>query len=99
MIKAKVFLWFLTLETVLLLMLYLHSQFMVNLRQREVYGKRQLVKELTLTDFALFTEARYTRHLSQADIFTPFQDFPSAFDHFPAGSIVDPPDILRHPRL
>ncbi|MES0336873.1 MAG: hypothetical protein SFH39_11055 [Candidatus Magnetobacterium sp. LHC-1] len=72
---------------------------MVNLRQREVYGKRQLVKELTLTDFALFTEARYTRHLSQADIFTPFQDFPSAFDHFPAGSIVDPPDILRHPRL
>ncbi|MBF0537962.1 MAG: hypothetical protein HQL03_06880 [Nitrospirae bacterium] len=90
MLKARVFLWFLTIEILLLIILYLHSHFMVGLRQREVYGKRQLVRELTLTDLALFTEARYTRHLSQADMFTPFQDFPSSLDHFPAGSIVEP---------
>lgn len=46
---------------------------------------------LGLTDLAIWTEARYTRHPSQADRFTAFQDLPGAFDHFPAGSIVPPP--------
>jgi len=50
-----------------------------------------LVEHLSLTDFALWTEARYTRHPSQADAFTPFQSFPSSFEHFPAGSVMSPP--------
>jgi len=50
-----------------------------------------LVKELGLTDLALFTEARYTRHVSQADRNSAFQDHPMAFDHFPTGSIVQVP--------
>ncbi|OQW87499.1 MAG: hypothetical protein BWK72_13275 [Rhodoferax ferrireducens] len=49
-----------------------------------------LVKALHLTDLALFTEARYTRHLSQADAFAAFQDGPVALEHFPAGSLVMP---------
>ncbi len=49
-----------------------------------------LVQALHLTDFALFTEARYTRHLSQADAFSAFQDGPAAMEHFPAGSLVQP---------
>ena len=53
-------------------------------------AKRQLVKKLGLTDLALWSEARYTRHPSQADLFTAFQDYPAAFDHFPAGSIISP---------
>lgn len=53
-------------------------------------AKRQLVKRLGLTDLALWSEARYTRHPSQADLFTAFQDYPGAFDHFPAGSIIGP---------
>jgi len=48
------------------------------------------VATLQLTDLSLWTEARYTRHPSQADRFTPFQDFPSALEHFPAGSILAP---------
>jgi hypothetical protein len=32
---------------------------------------RRLVQSLQLTDLAWFTEARYTRHLSQADLHTP----------------------------
>ena len=52
--------------------------------------KQQLVKRLGLTDLALWSEARYTRHPSQADQFTAFQDYPGAFDHFPAGSMVTP---------
>ena len=51
---------------------------------------RKLVKTLGLTDLAIWSEARYTRHPSQADLFTAFQDYPGAFDHFPAGSIIGP---------
>nr|VFJ71216.1 MAG: hypothetical protein BECKFM1743C_GA0114222_105903 [Candidatus Kentron sp. FM]VFJ71617.1 MAG: hypothetical protein BECKFM1743A_GA0114220_105973 [Candidatus Kentron sp. FM]VFK18958.1 MAG: hypothetical protein BECKFM1743B_GA0114221_105853 [Candidatus Kentron sp. FM] len=50
--------------------------------------KAALVRSLELTDLALFTEARYTRHLTQADRHAPFQDYPHAFDHFPSGSLV-----------
>lgn len=44
-----------------------------------------------LTDPALFTEARYARHASQADRHAAFQDHPLALEHFPAGSLVPPP--------
>ncbi len=53
--------------------------------------KKQLVATLGLTDLCLFTEARYTRHLSQADLFSAFQDHPMSFEHFPSGSIALPP--------
>ena len=36
---------------------------------------------LGLTDLALFTEARYTRHPSQADLQSAFQDHPVALEH------------------
>ena len=49
-----------------------------------------VVRRLELTDLCLFTEARYTRHLSQADLNSAFQDYPLAFDLFPSGSLVRP---------
>ncbi|MDX9713839.1 MAG: hypothetical protein RBT37_00250 [Dissulfurispiraceae bacterium] len=55
----------------------------------------EAVKKFVLTDLCLFTEARYTRHPSIADIHTPFQDFPGSFEHFPSGSMVPVPDHLR----
>lgn len=58
---------------------------------------RQLVRELSLTDLALFTEARYTRHLSQADRHAAFQDHPLALEHFPSGSLITLPRPLRAP--
>lgn len=51
----------------------------------------ELVRTLQLTDLALFTEARYTRHLSMADAHAAFQDHPGALEHFPSGSLVAPP--------
>lgn len=54
-------------------------------------AQRQLVRHLVLTDLSIWTEARYTRHPSQADLFTPFQEFPAAPEHFPAGSLLAPP--------
>lgn len=53
------------------------------------------VKNLELTDLTLFTEARYTRHLSQADIYSAFQDHPTALEHFPSGAVAGPPERLR----
>jgi hypothetical protein len=57
-------------------------------------AKRLLVDRLGLTDLALFTEARYTRHPSQTDWHSAFQDHPAAFDHFPTGSLIAPPSTL-----
>lgn len=62
-------------------------------------GGQQLVRVLGLTDLSLWTEARYTRHLSQADNFAAFQDHPAALDHFPAGSLVSPPKQTATTRL
>jgi len=50
-----------------------------------------LAARLGLTDLALFTEARYTRHPSQADLHSAFQDHPLALEHFPSGSVMPPP--------
>jgi hypothetical protein len=64
--------------------------------EREVLpAKLELVRTLGLTDLSLWTEARYTRHPSQADFFTAFQDHPGALEHFPAGSILAPPQAGR----
>lgn len=51
----------------------------------------RLVARLGLTDPVLFTEARYTRHPTQADLQSAFQDHPVALEHFPTGALVPPP--------
>jgi hypothetical protein len=54
-----------------------------------------LVRGLGLTDLCLFTEARYTRHPSLADLSSAFQDHPSSLEHFPSGSLIAPPEHLK----
>ena len=55
---------------------------------REV--NRALVEELRLTDLALWSEAAYCRHPTQADGFAAWADHPAALERFPAGSLVPP---------
>jgi hypothetical protein len=57
--------------------------------------RKELVQRFELTDLCLFTEANYTRHLSQADWYAPFQDSPMSLEHFPSGSICPPPPTLK----
>ena len=57
--------------------------------------RRGLVARLSLTDLVLFTDARYTRHPSMADLNTPFQDSPLSLEHFPSGSLLGPPGHVR----
>jgi hypothetical protein len=98
MIKSKIFIVFTLAEIVVLTALCFASY---PLRQSIVHAQldsgKELVQSLTLTDFALWTEARYTRHPSQADFFSAFQEFPSAFEHFPAGSVIAPVTATERP--
>ncbi len=97
MIKSKIFLAILCLESCLLLFLYIHERnSALTTLNGEFQAKMTLVARLGLTDFALWTEARYTRHPSQADFFSAFQDVPASMDHFPAGSIIAPPQSFAH---
>jgi len=57
--------------------------------------RAQLVEDHALTDLSLFTEARYTRHISQADLHSAFQDHPVSLEHFPSGSLLLPPQRLQ----
>ena len=58
-----------------------------------------LVQGARLTDLALFSEARYTRHPSMADLHTAFQDAPMSFEHFPAGVFAPIPEHFGRGRL
>ncbi|MFA6282625.1 MAG: hypothetical protein WCT30_06290 [Desulfurivibrionaceae bacterium] len=46
---------------------------------------------LGLTDLAVATEARYTRHPAASDAVAPFMDHPGAIEHFPTGAFWLPP--------
>jgi len=59
--------------------------------RNELLQRAQLVADHGLTDLSLFTEARYTRHISQADLHSAFQDHPVSLEHFPSGSYLLPP--------
>jgi hypothetical protein len=76
--------------TVLLALLLCHAYVSGNAEEANLLHKAALVKQLRLTDLCLFTEARYTRHLSQADLNTAFQDHPLSLEHFPSGSFTQP---------
>ena len=79
----------------LLLLFFIFTMFDVAIRggleNRLLLLMSEMVIDLELTDLSLFTEARYTRHLSQADQHSAFQDHPLSFEHFPSGSLVMPP--------
>jgi len=96
--KSSVFFWSILAEAMLLGLLLAHAAASADARQGSLAEKAKLVKTLKLTDLCLFTEARYTRHLSQADLNTPFQDHPLSLEHFPSGSFtLPPPGITRRP--
>ncbi|MEZ5841610.1 MAG: hypothetical protein R3D02_14695 [Hyphomicrobiales bacterium] len=80
--------------TVALLGAFLHAASSVGETAARLEETRHLVARLGLSDLTLFTEARYTRHPAMADLHTPFQDHPMAFEHFPSGTLVPPPAHL-----
>ena len=94
--KGKIFFGIVIVESILLIFLVMHGKIHHHIQGYNfLKAKTTLVSELGLTDYAIWTEARYTRHPSQTDFFSAFQDFPAAFEHFPAGGIIAPPQFLQ----
>lgn len=94
--KSSIFFLYLTINVILLFLMVVHASFKKEAEARFMIEKAKMVQRLGLTDLCLFTEASYTRHLSQADLHTPFQDYPMAFDYFPSGSLLTVPPHLKH---
>jgi hypothetical protein len=93
--KSKVFLTGLTASLALFLWSLVDAGLRSRAAEAAIAGRAGLVAALDLTDLSLFTEARYTRHLTQADLHTSFQDHPLSLEHFPSGSLYPPPGILQ----
>lgn len=93
--KIHFFLFYLLVYTACVGFILIHASLKSRAELDRLREKAEMVKRLGLTDLCLFTEASYTRHLSQADLHTPFQNHPGSLEHFPSGSILMPPDLLR----
>ncbi len=89
--KSNLFLLYLAVNILLLVVMFAHASMRKNKEMEVLREQEEMVRRLELTDLCLFTEASYTRHLSQADLHTPFQDSPMTLEHFPSGSLVIPP--------
>lgn len=89
--KSNLFLIYLAINIILLFVMFTHASLKKKADMESLQEKAEMVRMLELTDLCLFTEASYTRHLSQSDFHTPFQDSPMSLEHFPSGSIVMPP--------
>ena len=91
MIRSRIYLSLITLLFLVLAGLTVWAKLTsADFMAHDLPARRELVGVLSLTDLSLWTEARYTRHPAMADLFSPFQDHPAAFEHFPAGSLMAP---------
>jgi hypothetical protein len=88
--RSSLFLIFLAVNVMLLGVMFFHASVRTGKDMSSLQERKEMVKKFELTDLCLFTEASYTRHLTQADLHTPFQDYPVSLEHFPSGSIVMP---------
>ncbi len=91
-LAARVF----ALLIVLFLASFADASRLAQKRAGEQAVRGALAKKLQVTDLALFTEARYTRHPSLADLHSAAQDHPLSLEHFPSGSLLPPPAHLRN---
>jgi hypothetical protein len=77
----------------------IHASIDVKRQLPVIQSTAGIVGKFNLTDLCLFTDARYTRHPSMADLHTAFQDHPMSFEHFPSGALLSPPPHLGHHAL
>jgi hypothetical protein len=93
--KSSVFLVTLVGGLLILALALLQAAIQTRADRSRLQSQAEFVKKFQITDLCLATEARYTRHPSQADWHSPFQSHPMALDHFPSGSIIPPPRTIR----
>jgi hypothetical protein len=93
--KSSLYLFSLSLLVLLTGVMFTHAGLQARKEMDALSRKAGLVQELALTDLCIFTEARYTRHPSQADRHSAFQDHPLSMEHFPSGSLLALPEVLK----
>lgn len=89
------FLLYLFLNLILAVLMVVHAYTRQRAETSRLRESIETVRKNGITDICLFTEASYTRHLTQADLHTPFQDGPLSLEHFPSGAIVRAPQGLK----
>jgi hypothetical protein len=94
--KSDVFLRSIAAAAAILGLLFLHAWSAVHDGSAQLAERRGMVQKYDLTDLCLFTDARYTRHATMADLATPFQDHPVSLEHFPSGTLVGPGEKRKH---
>jgi hypothetical protein len=92
--KSDTFLWYVVANVLVVLLLFTHALFERKKALPHLLNGIKMVHDYQLTDLSLFTDARYTRHPSMADLNTAFQDHPLSLEHFPSGSLIIPPPHL-----
>jgi hypothetical protein len=93
--KSDLFFSFLVAGAALMSLMFMDAAISRHLDRKFVQERREIVRILMLTDLCLFTEARYTRHPSMTDLNAPFQDHPMSLEHFPSGSMMTVPVLLK----
>ena len=92
--KSDVFLACVSAQLLLMFLMFIHAGQIREMSEPSLLEKSKMVRDMELTDLCLFTDARYTRHPSMADMHSAFQDLPMSFEHFPSGSLMAPPPHL-----
>jgi hypothetical protein len=92
--KSDIFLLYAAANMLMLVLLFTHSFTEQRNAMSYLSDRMNMVHDLQLTDLSLFTDARYTRHPSMADLNTAFQDHPFSLEHFPSGTLIMPPRHL-----
>jgi hypothetical protein len=88
--RSTIFFWTIGVLVLLLAAAWSHAGYARSNSEETLRRTAELAGRLELTDLCLFTEARYTRHPSQADLHSSFQDHPMSLEHFPSGSLISP---------
>ncbi len=89
--KSSCYFVFLALLAATFSALFPHARYRQAAEKHSLDTMAGMVRDLGLSDLCLFTEASYTRHITQTDLRTPFQELPMSLEHFPSGSLMLPP--------
>lgn len=93
--KSTFFMGFILMLVLIFIGTLIESKSRKAVDYKNVTASKYWVNKLCLTDPALFTEASYIRHLSMADRHAAFQDHPTSLEHFPSGTLIQPPVHLK----
>jgi hypothetical protein len=93
--KSTIFLSYLAVAMGVFFLVFVHAALERIENSATSREKAAMVERYGLSDLCIFTDARYSRNPAVADLGTPFQDHPLSLEHFPSGSIMAPPAVIR----